>query len=652
MASKYSGYMGSILDIDLSDETVMEYHVSDSDRRKYLGGKSLASKILYDELTPGIDPLSEENILVFMTGPLTGSGAPCTSRFDVSTKNVLTGGIASSNCGGTFGINLKKAGYDGAIIRGKANKPTLITIDEENVEFIDATDLWGKDTEETQEVLKKKYSKRHGMMVIGPAGENLVKYACIISAERAAGRCGVGAVMGSKNLKAIIATGKKKVPVHDKDGFKEAIKSWIKLLKEHPATGGSLPQYGTAGLVNIANATGTLPTHNFTYGHYENAEKISGEELADKHLVSNFGCVSCPIRCGRLVRLGDKHVKGPEYETLGMLGPNIENDNLQKIIDWNYQMDLLGMDTISAASSIAFAMELNEKGLWKTELEFGKIDNIDRIIDDIAFRRGIGDDLANGVKSLSEKYGGAEFAMHSKGMEFSAYEPRRAVGHGLGYATSNRGGCHINGGYLVYFEALGPVLMDPLTERAKPEFCVFQQNMMDAVSAAGNCIFTTYALIPKFASDLVPPASPRAKIASDVLLASGSMLHAQGLLLRDWMLPFHVPLIPHTDVISKLTGMNMDLGHFASAGERCFTLERLFNLREGIDASSDSLPSRLTDVPQLKDKKETKVPLNNMLKNYYKVRDWDRNGIPRKRLLSKLELDFADKDINKARKCR
>ena len=238
--------------------------------------------------------------------------------------------------------------------------------------------------------------------------------------------------------------------------------------------------------------------------------------------------------------------------------------------------------------------------------------------------------------------------MHAKGMEFAAYSPRRAVGHGLGYATSNRGGCHINGGYLIYFEAVGPVTMDPLSPKAKPEFCVFQQNMMEALSGSGNCIFTTYALIPGIASEIVPPASATADIVSKMMLASGAMLRPQGRALKDWMLPFHLPVIPHTETLSALTGMKIDLGHFAVAGERGFTLERMFNMREGMDCAYDALPPRLTHEPQSPDNPRTKVPLDQMLPVYYETRDWDKQGKPTKRLLRKLGLEFAGLSLQKS----
>jgi aldehyde:ferredoxin oxidoreductase len=642
MDSKFGGYMGRVLDIDMTRKSVCDYPVTDMDREKFIGGKTLAAKILFDELTPNTDVFSPENIIVFMTGPFTGTGAPCTSRFDISTKNALTGGIASSNCGGTFGIHLKKAGYDGLVIRGRAARPSLLKITESGVDFVDASSLWGKDTEETQKILEKQFGHKRGMAVIGPAGENLVRYASVISGERAAGRCGVGAVMGSKNIKAIVSWGGKKPPVNNPTDFRKAVKKWVKLLKENPATSETLPMLGTANLVNACNASGTMPTRNFQKGTFERAHLVSGEEMAEKHLANNTGCVSCPIRCGRLVRLGDRIVKGPEYETIGMLGPNIENDDLGKIIEWNYKLDLLGMDTITAGATIACAMELNEKGLWNNGLEFGKTDGISSLLDDIAHRRGIGGELADGSLRLALKHGAPELSMNAKGMEFAAYSPRRAVGHGLGYATSNRGGCHINGGYLIYFEAVGPVTMDPLSPKAKPEFCVFQQNMMEALSASGNCIFTTYALIPGIASELVPPASATAEVVSKIMLAAGAMLRPQGRALKDWMLPFHLPVIPHTETLSALTGMNIDLGHFAVAGERGFTLERMFNMREGMDSGNDALPPRLTDEPQSPDDPRTKVPLDQMLPVYYETRDWDEQGAPTKRLLKKLALDFAE----------
>lgn len=643
MASKYGGYMGPYLDINLSTGRIGTYKVSDEDRERFLGNKGLAAKILYDNLEPGINPLSEENILIFNTGPLNGSGAPSTSRFNVTSKSVMTGGIAHSNCGGNFGIFLKKAGYDGLIVRGKADKPVYITISDKEVQINDAASLWGKNTEETQHELVKDYGKKISTAVIGPAGENLVRYACIASEERMAGRTGVGAVMGSKNLKAIVASGNKKIPIHDPEGFKEAMRKWVETLKSNQITGETLKNYGTANLVNLTNATHTLPTKNFNDGTWEEGQKISGEAMTEIDFIKNSGCRTCPMRCERRVRVDGKDVKGPEFETVGLWGSNILNNDLKKIYKWNYLLDLYGMDTMSAGATVAFAMELNEKGLWKNGLEFGKFEDMNQIIEDIAYRRGIGNELAEGVMRLSEKYGGKEFAMHSKGLELASYEPRRSVGHGLGYATAPRGGCHLEGGYMVFFENVGPLTIDPLTPKLKPAFTMFNQNAMDAISCAGNCVFTSYAVVPDLVRKFIPPSGLAAKIVNHTLIASRFLMNLQGK-LEGWMLPFHLPLIPHTKVLAKLTGMKINLGDFLLVGERTHLMQRAFNLREGFTKADDDLPDRMKQ-PQKTDIPESFVNLEEMLPVYYKVRGLDELGFPKSTTLTKLNMEFLQTDM-------
>jgi len=636
MATKYGGYMGNMLKVNLTTGAVEEFDVTDRDRMMFLGGKGLAAKLLYDLNAPGVDPLAPEAALIFNTGPLTGSMAPCTSRFNITAKSPLTGGIGNANSGGTFGFNLKKCGYDGIVVTGRADKPVWLDITDEKVEIKDASHLWGLDTEETQEKIGEA-GDRSGKVAIGPAGENLVKYACIMSGERVSGRCGLGAVMGSKNLKAIRAKGSKKISKADEEGFKEAVKAWTELLKGHPVTGESLPEYGTAEFLNKLNVTHTLPTRNFAAGHFEGAEKISGEELKKNHLVKNTGCVSCPIRCGRVVKVDGKEVRGPEFETLGIFGSNLAVDSLSEISRWNVIMDRLGIDTISCGGAIAFAMELTEKGLLKSDLQFGKTDNIAKTIEDIAYRRGLGNDLAEGVRAMSEKYGGGDFAIHVKGLEMAAYEPRSSVGQGLGYATANRGACHINAGYMVFFERLGPINIDPYITAAKPALTIFQQNVFDAVSACGNCIFTTYAIIPGKAYG-IKPFSTTARILSKVMALSAPLLDASGPLMRK--LPVNVPqMIPHSLAIDKLTGMGMTLGKFVAAGERVFNLERLYNIREGFTAKDDTLPARLTRDAQSADRPQARVQLDKMLPHYYKVRCWDRKGVPTAKLLRKLDME-------------
>lgn len=637
MAITFAGYAGRILDVDLGRRTWGLYPVPEATFEQFLGGKALAARLLWDLIEPGIDALSPENVMVFTTGPLTGSGAPAASRFNCSTKNVLTGGIVSSNCGGDFGLHLKRAGYDGLIVRGRAEVPTWLQIDEHGVRFLDALHLWGLEVEAVQHELPAKA----GHVVIGPAGENLVRFAAILSGERVLGRGGVGAVMGSKNLKVITASGARRMRFHDPKGFGASLRKWVQTLQKHSITGGQLPRYGTAAMVTGTNATNTLPTRNFQFGNWEHAPDVSGELMAERDLVMNDGCSSCPIRCGRMINHAGRHMKGPEFETVGMFGPNIENRDLRRIYDWNHLCDQLGMDTISLGSTLAAAMELKDRGLMPDlPVAFGDHDAMDGLLRDIAWRRGIGDVIAEGSMRMATRYGAPDVSMHSKGMEFAAYEPRAAVGHGLGYATSNRGGCHLNGGYLVFFEALGPVNIDPLTPLAKPALAIFQQNTFEAVAASGGCIFPTYAILPDMPAWAVNPHGASARLFGEVLKLSRKILGGQGR-MSPKSLGFHVPLIPHTKSVETLTGIRMRLGSFTAVGERGFTMERLFNLREGLTAEDDTLPKRLTDEPQRKDRPDSVVPLKEMLPVYYQVRDWDERGVPRNRLIQKLGMDYA-----------
>ncbi len=635
MASKYKGYTGKILDINLTTGVIGEYPLSDEDREKFLGGRFVSTKILWDELKTGTEPMSPDNLLIVMTSPLTGTGAPSTSRYDISSKSPLTGAIGHSNSGGSFGIHLKRAGWDGIVIRGKAKKPVYLDIDRDTIQIKSADHLWGKNTEETQEALGKG-----GKMVIGPGGENLVKYAVIASGERIHGRTGMGTVMGSKNLKGIVARGKQKIELDQSDKFRSAVKKWVKLLKNHPATGDIAPRLGTANFVKILNKKNALPTRNFSKGSFAGADNISGERLADEFLVKNAGCVSCPIKCGRVVELDGKQIKGPEYEIICLMGSNLEIDDMDAIIRWNYELDLMGLDTITVGNVLGFAAELNEKGMWDNGIQFGQKDNISEIIHDIAYRKGIGNDLAEGVRSLSEKYGGKEFAAHSKGLEIAGYEPRAAVGHALGYATANRGACHLDGGYMIYFEINSPMTMDPHHYKSKPSWTILDQNLLAAISAGGNCLFTAWTFVPNFAYKL-PGMKLTSMIVSKILTYTWFIII---LLLKTppFMMKLNLPMLPHSKFIRLATGMKMDFGLFTRAGERGYNLERLFNLREGIRKDKDTLAGRFTDVPLQKGNKKSKVPLKQMLPKYYKLRGWDKNGIPTQKTIDKLDLDFID----------
>jgi aldehyde:ferredoxin oxidoreductase len=638
MASKYKGYMGKILDVDLSSGKIGTFELSDRDRERFVGGRFISTKIMLDELKPGIDPLSPDNILIVMTSPLTGTGAPSTSRYDISAKSPQTGAIGHSNSGGNFGIHLKKAGWDGIVIRGKAKSPVYIDINNDIVKIEDAAALWGKDTEETKELMG---DKKAGKMVIGPAGEHLVKYSIVVSQERSHGRSGMGAVMGSKNLKGIVARGTNKIELHDPSGFSELIKKWIEMLKGHPATGDFAPKYGTSGFLKSLSDHNALPTKNFSSGHYKDADMLSGQTLAETRLVKNAGCVSCPIRCSRVVNLDGREIKGPEYEVLCLLGSNMLINDMDAIIRWNYELDLLGIDTISVGTIMGFAAELNEKGMWNSGIEFGKTDNISQIFRDIAYRQGIGADLAEGVRYLSKKYGGEDFAPHSKGMELAGYEPRGAVGHALGYATSNRGACHLDGGYVIYFEATGPALLDPYHYRSKPAYVILDQNLLAAISAGGNCLFTSWTLLPPILYK-IPNSKLMSWIVTKILTYSWFAIELT-LRLPEFMMKYHLPLLPHSKALKLATGMEMDFGKFLRLGERGFSMERLYNLREGFTAKDDTLPRRFTHEEQIPGNKKSKVPLDKMLPRYYQLRGWDSNGVPTKQTLKRLDLEDIGK---------
>ncbi len=627
------GYMNRFVRINLSTNIIEDYEISDSDRENYLGGKILAGKILFDTIKEKIDPLSEENMLVITTSPLTLTTAACSSRFNVSTVSPQTGFLVSSNCGGNFGLALKRAGIDGLIIEGKAKNPIYIDIIDGEITICDASHLWGKLTGETQELMG---SKKAGKFVIGPAGENLVKYAGVFSEERTAGRAGVGAVFGSKNLKGICADGTKKVTFFNQEKFKKANMKWIKNLKTHPLTGEQLPKYGTAGLVSGMQYRHLLATKNYQRGTFNDFDKISGETLAEDFLVKNKGCVTCPIQCGRVVQVHGKNVKGPEVETLTLLGSNLENNDMQSILDANHFCDEYGIDTISFGSSVGFAMELNEKGLWKNGLEFGNKTDLCELVRIVSLREGIGDDLAEGTKRLAKKYGGEEFAINTKGLEFAAYEPRGAHGMGLVYATGNRGGCHLNGGYTVFMEGLG-LDVEGRTNKGKAATAVFMQNLMESLSAGGSCLFTSYAIFPGFL--VKNPNKFLPKMVNKIWPRLGPLLTL--VCKHPEILGVNVPgMIPHPYLINLATGMKLTIGTFLKIGERGYTIERLFNIRQGLTEKDDSLPKRMTDELEDPTNPKSKIELDSMKAQFYKIRSWDENGVPTPKRLKKLGIEL------------
>lgn len=614
----YDGYMGRVLFVDLTNRTHSLFPWTDKDRKRTLGGKVMAADILLHHVHAGMKAFDEDNWIVVTTGPLTGCGCPNSSRFNISTVSPLTGIVTSSNCGGDFGLWLKRAGYDAVIFTGKSETPVTVSILHDDVIFTDASSLWGLTTTETQE----KLPKQTGKLVIGPAGEHKVLYACVFSGERTAGRGGVGAVFGDKKLKAVTAFGTALPTVRNRDKLKKTNEKWVHILKTHPLTGRQLPKLGTAGLIAPMQAHKILATKNFSAGRFDGFEKISGEELAENHLVSNAACTTCAIRCARMVKVDDKVVKGPELEILGLLGANILNDDIEKIIRWNYVLDELGMDSISAAGTVAFAMELAEKGVRDFGLRFGKTDNIEEMFHKIALREGDGDLLANGSRWLSEEFGGKDYAINAKGMELAAYTPRHAVGHGLGYATANRGGCHLNAGYLVVVEGLG-LDVDSLTYHGKAALAIMFQNLMEAVSAGGECLFTSYAVLPGFLID--KPNWPLTKIILAAFPYVGPVIN---LLSHFTKAPaINIPLLPESYAIKYATGIPSTMGKMLTWGAYGYNAERIANVILGQKADADTLPGRLTDEPQDPKDPRTKVPLDKMMPVYYRARGW-KDGIP------------------------
>jgi len=627
--SGINGYAGKMARIDLTSGDISNFMLPKDDLKKYIGGKGLAAKIIYDSLDRKIEAFSDENLIVITTSPLNRSSFPSSSRYNISTISPLTGLLVSSNCGGDFGLKLKAAGYDAIVISGKASSKTYIDINENGIELKDATAMWGKTTTETKEMLGDG-----GKLVIGAAGENLVRYACVVNQERVAGRGGVGAIFGYKQIKAIVVNGNAAaIKIANSARLKKLNAKWISTLKNHPLTGKQLPEMGTAALVRQMQERGLLATKNFQYGTFDNYDKVSGETLRDNYLIKTKGCLSCPVKCGRIVEHEGIEIKGPELETIGLLGPNLMHDDLERIIRVNYLCDEYGMDTMSFGGSVGFAMELSEKELWNNGLKFGECENLEELVSKVATRDGIGDDIADGVRLMSVKYGGKEFAVHSKGMELAAYDPRAAQGMGLGYATANRGGCHLNGGYLVVMEGLG-LGVSGNTTRGKSAFAVFFQDLMESASALGACLFTTYAVFP--------PVSIHNQKNIIVKMVYSMMPNFGGAVAfihrHPWIMDFNISaMIPFPFAYQQVTGNKMDIGKFVQTGERIFNLERMINIRQGL-TDGDTLPARLVDQPQKDGNEKSIVHLAPMLKKYYKIRRWDANGVPTAKLLRKLGI--------------
>lgn len=614
-----NGWTGTVLRINLTGRTVTKEPLNEQWAREYVGGRGLGARYLTEEMDPTVDALSPDNKLLFVTGPLTGTSASCGSRYMVVTKGPLTNAITTSNSGGYWGPELKFAGYDMVILEGRASSPCYLWVYNETVEIREADHLWGRTVWETEERLRAELGVPDTIIAsIGPAGENLVRFACIMNdLHRAAGRSGVGAVMGSKNLKAIAVRGTGGVTLADPPAFMKGMWEMKEKLRESPVTSQGLPMYGTEVLVNVINEHGALPTRNHQQSMFEEAEDISGETLTETRLVANKACFSCAIACGRVSTLpGEASSKyevstsprnwniageGPEYEAAWAMGSECGIGDLDALIKANWLCNDLGMDSISFGATVAAAMEMYEKkvvSLEQTEipLSFGSSEALLSLAERIAYRRGFGAELAEGSKRMTEKFGRPEFFMGVRGQEFAAYEARAIQGMGLGYATSNRGACHLKA-YTVAAEILGlPRQMDPNETEGKAELTKLFQDATSTVDATGLCQFLTFGV---------------------------------GL---EEMLPQLV----------AATGVNFSLEETLTIGERIWNLERHWNERAGVGSGADTLPKRILEEPLPSGPAKGKVNrLGEMLPEYYQLRGWDTDGRLTPEKLKELGLDKA-----------
>ncbi|MDD5748140.1 MAG: aldehyde ferredoxin oxidoreductase family protein [Actinomycetota bacterium] len=618
------GYAGKILNINLSDGSARDFVVPEETIQKYLGGKGIGTWLLFQGLEPHLDPLESDNVLVFMTGPLTGLGIPAMNNLSICTKSPLTGTIASASLGGDFAVKLKSCGYDGLILRGKSPRPVIIDITQGKFKIREAEKLWGQNTVRTQELLRSEVAST---LCIGPAGENLVRYATIVSGEHTAQFGGTGAVMGSKLVKAIRAGGKFETQIFDKERLEKPVERTKEKLRLYE-TMETFPKYGTPGNLVAVNNRGLLPTRNFSSGTFEHYLKISGEALRSQIRRKAFGCPACPVACTNEVKLSTKsetiRIKGPNYQTLVMLGSNLLVDDLDSIIRNNYLCYLLGMDPVVLGSTIAFATELSERARLPLPLKFGSPREIAPLIPLIAQRKGPGRDLADGALSMSLKYGYGDLNIASKGHAISGYDPRGAWGQGLAYATSPMGGIHTDS-MMASPEILGrPVLIPGLKATGKAQLTIFAQNMWNALDCLVFCAKAGYCLLDT-------PEWVKSIPGFFIGLFSG------------WAPRFScnfIDLSQICDSVSFVTGVRYRRKTLLRIGERIFNLERLFNLREGFTSKDDSLPLRFIGEPLKEGPSSGKaVPLTRMILKYYKARNWDEVGIPTREHLQKLGIE-------------
>lgn len=607
------GWAGRVLRVNLTTGVAAAEPLREDWAREFIGGRGLADRYLYDGMDPAVDAFSPDNMLIFATGPLTGTNTSCGARYMVVTKGALTGAITTSNSGGFFAPELKFAGYDMVLVTGRAPEPVYLWIYDDLVEIRSAAAVWGKGTFQAEDAIRAEVGIADARVAgIGPAGENLVRFACVINDKhRAAGRSGVGAVMGSKNLKAIAVRGTRGVSIARPLEFMKAV--WDQHHRMRVSVDRqNFSELGTAPTIDVINAVGGLPTRNFREGQFEESDQLNGNAIKNTRMIRNKACFACTIACGRVTHLpgdaADKYAvtthprnwriigEGPEYENAWSLGADCGVGDLDAVIKANWLCNDLGMDPISMGATLAAAMELFERRVLSEKrtgmpLRFGSAEALIRMTEATAYRDGFGDDLAEGSLRMGRRLRHTEVFMGVKGQEFPAYDPRGFQGMGVAYATCNRGACHLR----AWTPALE--LGDPTrqhTTAGKAEWVIAEQNKSTAHDNTGVCLFTGFA---------------------------GST---------------------HHDLIAMLaaaTGVEYTEEAFLRVGERTWNLEKLWNLRAGLKKRDDTLPKRLlADGQPAGPSKGVTVSLDAMLPEYYQLRGWSKSGKPTQRKLKQLGL--------------
>jgi len=612
------GYTGKVLRVNLSDKSYKEEPLPVDVAQDFIGGAGFTVKYLYDEVPADCDPLGPENKLIFAPGPFTGTTVPCASRMAVNAKSPATGAMGVATTGGHFPVEMKRAGYDVLIIEGKAEEPTYLWIKNGEVKFRDAKELWGLTSSATQQVIKDElHDLNIRICCIGPAGEKLSKMACIVNERRVAGRKGLGAVMGAKNLKAIALRGDQQMQIADHDKFDAARKRMRAGMKESPVLYPEFSRYGTSTTLDLTQALGIYPAKNWTgTGVFTPADKIGGYAIESRG-AGKTACAGCPVGCSqyRLAKDGPYagyFTEGPEYETLYSFGGVTGVDNPAAIIAADRLSDELGLDTMSAGVTIAFAMELFERGILTLEdtdgmdLHFGNDQSMIKLLHMIGARQGLGDILADGTKAAAERIGkGSEkYAMHIKGLELPAYDVRGAKAHGLSLATAFTGADH-NKGY-AFQEIFGipiPYAVDRFAIEGKGKLTKWNQDARTALADSPTmCVFLM-----------------------DMAVA--------GFMFQNT-----------ADLMEAATGLVYTPEEVHQVGERINNVARAFNIAAGFTRADDDLPERLKTEPipdgPSKGQLITQADLDFMLDEYYEARGWTKEGVPTREKLEELRLGY------------